>query len=115
MTEQTPQTLEARIITRALQDPSFKQQLLNGSVAAKAAIEQEIGQKLPQDLQVKVLEETDNVSYIVLPMMSSPEEISEEELEAVSGGATPAVAGRALLAGGTLPCTLGSFTINLTF
>ncbi|NJN10446.1 MAG: hypothetical protein HC815_21620 [Richelia sp. RM1_1_1] len=57
MSKQTPQTLEARIISRALQDLSFKQQLLNSSVAAKAAIEKEIGQKLPEDLQVNVLEE----------------------------------------------------------
>ncbi len=102
MTEQTPQTLEARIITRALQDESFKQQLLSGSVGAKAAIEQEIGQKLPEGLQIKVIEETANASYIVLPKMpSGDQELSEEELETVAGG--------------FLPCTFGSFTFNLTF
>ncbi|NJM20890.1 MAG: NHLP leader peptide family natural product precursor [Richelia sp. RM2_1_2] len=99
MNEQTPQTLQSRVITRALQDESFKRQLLIGSNAAKAAIEQEIGQELPQDLQINVLEETANVSHIVLPIMSSNEEISEKELESVAGGFL-------------IPCTFGSITIG---
>ncbi|KST69183.1 NHLP leader peptide family RiPP precursor [Mastigocoleus testarum] len=100
MSEQTPQTLETRIITRALQDPSFKEQLLSGPVAAKAAIEKEIEQKLPQDLQIKILEETDKVSYVVLPKTSSSEELSEKELETVAGGFF------------RLPCTFGSITFK---
>ncbi|NJM20892.1 MAG: NHLP leader peptide family natural product precursor [Richelia sp. RM2_1_2] len=98
MSKQTPQTLEARIISRALQDLSFKQQLLNSSVAAKAAIEKEIGQKLPEDLQVNVLEEKTNISYIVLPAVALGEEMSQKQLEAVAGGLI-------------IPCTLGSRTI----
>ena len=83
MNEQTPQTIETRVITRALQDESFKQQLLNGDIAAKAAIEEEIREKLLQSLQVKVLEETSNISYIILPEIPSTEEMSEKELEAI--------------------------------
>ena len=85
MNEQTPQTIETRVITRALQDESFKQQLLNGDIAAKAAIEEEIGEKLLESLQVKVLEETSNISYIILPEIPSTEEMSEKELEAIAG------------------------------
>ncbi|MEL6163878.1 MAG: NHLP leader peptide family RiPP precursor [Cyanobacteria bacterium J06628_3] len=82
-TQQSPETkLENQIITRALQDDSFKQQLLAGGDATRTAIEQEIDGKIPQDLQIKVLEETANRSYIVLPN----EEIPEEELETVAGG-----------------------------
>ncbi len=117
MTQSTPQTLETRVITRALQDESFKQQLLSGSVAAKAAIEQEIGQKLPQDLQVKVIEETANVSYVVLPKMPSTDELSEDELETVAGGrisSSRVQAGAAIasLFQNTLPCTFGSITFT---
>ena len=113
MSQQTPQTLETRIITRALQDPSFKKQLLSGSVAAKAAIEKEIEQKLPQDLQVNVLEETDKVSYVVLPKMPSVDEVSEEELEAVAGGAAFTVVFKtATFLTGGLPCTFGSITLK---
>ena len=98
MRELIPETLETRVVTRALQDALFKQQLLSGEIAAKAAIEQEISEKLPQDLQIKVLEETANVSYIVLPEIASTEEMSEKELEAIAGG---------LL----LPCNFGSIAI----
>ncbi|KST69182.1 NHLP leader peptide family RiPP precursor [Mastigocoleus testarum] len=119
MSEQTPQTLETRIITRALQDPSFKEQLLSGPVAAKAAIEKEIEQKLPQDLQVNVLEETDKASYVVLPKMPSVDEVSEEELESVAGGrrrpssgAIGAATAVTSLFTNTLPCTFGSITFK---
>ena len=95
----TNETLESRIITRALQDPSFRQELLNGPVAAKAAIEEEIEQKLPQGMNINVLEETDDASYLVLPKMSSSEELSEEELESVAGGLC-------------IPCMFGSLTFN---
>ncbi|MEO0935123.1 MAG: NHLP leader peptide family RiPP precursor, partial [Cyanobacteria bacterium J06641_2] len=82
-TQQSPETkLENQIITRALQDDSFKQQLLAGGDATRTAIEQEIDGKIPDNLQIKVLEETANVSYIVLPN----DEVSEEELETVAGG-----------------------------
>ncbi|MEL6457535.1 MAG: NHLP leader peptide family RiPP precursor [Cyanobacteria bacterium J06636_27] len=99
MREQITQTLEAQVINRALQDASFKRQLLNGNLAAKKAIEKEIGYKLPQDLQIKVLQETATVSYLILPMIASSEEMSEQELESVAGGVLP-------------PCNFGSITIG---
>lgn len=96
-----PATLETRIITRAMQDESFRQQLLSGSLAAKAAIESEIGQKLPEGLEINVLEETADASYLVLPKaISSEGELSENELDTVAGG--------------IFPCILGSITINLS-
>ena len=102
MNEQTAPTLSSQIISRAMQDESFKQQLLGGSVAAKAAIEQQIGQKLPEGLEINVLEETPQVSYLVLPTMPSGDgELSEDQLEAVAGG--------------FLPCMFGSITFNFGF
>ncbi|NJM20891.1 MAG: NHLP leader peptide family natural product precursor [Richelia sp. RM2_1_2] len=114
MSEQTPQTLEARIVSRALQDASFKQQLLNGSVAAKAAIEQEIGQHLPEDLEVRVLEEKTQVSYIILPSGVSNEGMSQEQLEAIAGGRRISSSRiQAVTTTLSIPCTLGSATIRL--
>ena len=98
MNEQTA-TIESRIITRAMQDDSFRQQLLGGSVAAKAAIESELGQKLPEGLEIKVLEETADASYLVLPKaIGGDGELSESELETVAGG--------------FLPCMFGSITFT---
>ena len=77
---------EARVVIRALKDESFKQQLLAGGAATKAAIEQEIDLKIPEHFQLKVLEETANISYLILPKMPSADELSEDELEAVAGG-----------------------------
>ena len=123
MNEQTPQTVETRIIARALQDESFKQCLLSGPDAAKAAIEEELDAKFPDGFDVQVLEETTNVSYIVLPAIISTEEMSEEELETVAGGkggkwrrrgkrAGKGAGYAAMLTPVRLPCTLGSITIQ---
>ena len=119
MNEQTPQTVETRIIARALQDESFKQCLLSGPDAAKAAIEEELDAKFPDGFDVQVLEETTNVSYIVLPAIISTEEMSEEELETVAGGkrisSTRVIAGTSVAGVATqirLPCTFGSITFK---
>ncbi|MGD1913932.1 MAG: NHLP leader peptide family RiPP precursor [Rivularia sp. (in: cyanobacteria)] len=109
MNEQTQQTLTSQIISHALEDESFKQKLLSGSVAAKAAIEQLIGQKLPEDLEINVLEETNNLSYITIPAIASVQEISKEELEAVAGGGVTLVT---ITTGIRLPCTMGSATFH---
>ena len=88
----TPQeTIEARIINRAKEDPEFKQQLLAN---AKAVFEQELGQKLPDKFEIQALQQSPQKLYVLLPMSRDevPSELSEAELEAVSGGGTPAIA-----------------------
>lgn len=79
----------AQLITRASQDAALKQELLN---SPKTVIQREVGISLPEGSDVKVVEETDNNAYIVLPVLpvlpvdSDNEELSEEQLEAVAGG-----------------------------
>ncbi|WP_446343576.1 NHLP leader peptide family RiPP precursor [Coleofasciculus sp. F4-SAH-05] len=85
--------LEAQLIERAWQDEAFRQALLSNP---KAVIEAEFGKKLPEDLQVTVLEETPNLIYIVLP--TNPDELtdqdlSDEELDLVAGGSMFTVMG----------------------
>jgi hypothetical protein len=83
---QSRQDTEARIITHALEDEAFRQELLNNP---KAAIEKELGQKLPEDFQISVLQESDKMTYLVLPFSpAANQELSEEQLEAVAGGQT---------------------------
>jgi hypothetical protein len=85
------ENLENKIITKARENPQFKQQLLTNP---KQVFEQELGQQLPNDIEVEVLQQTPHKLYIVLPMSIdelAQAYLSEEELEAVSGGTNPVV------------------------
>lgn len=73
--------LEIHLITRALKDENFKQELVANP---KEVIEQELGTKLPKQLEIKVLEETEDTLYMVLPC-NPYEGISEEELKNLVG------------------------------
>jgi Nitrile hydratase, alpha chain len=77
----TRKDLEIHLITRALKDEGFRQELVANP---KTVVEKELGVKLPEELEIKVLQETENTFYMVLP--SNPyERISEEELKASVG------------------------------
>ena len=77
----TRKDLEIHLITRALKNESFRAELIANP---KAVIEQEIGSKLPDELEITVLEETEDTIYMVLPC-NPYEGISEEELQASLG------------------------------
>jgi hypothetical protein len=83
-TAMTKREIEEKIIARAWQDASFKQELLSNP---RAAFEKE-GIPLPQSIELRVVEESSNTLYFVLPMQPSETgELSEVELESVAGGA----------------------------
>lgn len=73
--------LENKIIARAWQDESFKEELLSNP---KAAFERE-SIELPESIELRVVEENANTLYFVLPPKPS-EELSDAELETVAGG-----------------------------
>jgi Nitrile hydratase, alpha chain len=77
----TRKDLEIHLITRALKNEEFKQELVANP---KGAIEQELGVKLPEDLEIQVLEETENTLYLVLPC-NPYEGIAEAELQSSLG------------------------------
>jgi hypothetical protein len=77
----TRKDLEIHLITRALKDEDFRQELVANP---KAVVEKEIGAKLPEELDIKVLEETEDTLYMVLPC-NPYEGISEEELKSLIG------------------------------
>jgi hypothetical protein len=78
--------VERRLIERSLQDDVFRQQLL---ADPRAIIEREIGTQLPEEVRVVAVEETADTLYLVLPSTSPSGEggdLTEQELEAVTGG-----------------------------
>jgi hypothetical protein len=81
--------MERRLVQRSSEDESFRQRLLEDP---KAAMEEELGTRLPEEIQVRAVEESAETIYLVLPPATSSAgqqesgEISDRELEAVAGG-----------------------------
>ena len=81
------QEMERRLIAKSLEDEAFRQRLIEDP---KAAVERELGKRLPEEVRVVALEETQDTIYLVLP--STPmvgredEELSDQDLESVAGG-----------------------------
>ena len=79
--------MERRLVQRSLQDGDFRQRLLENP---KAAVEDELGTQLPEDVRVVAVEETADTVYLVLPFVSTQAqeagELSDQDLEAVAGG-----------------------------
>ena len=79
--------MERRLVDRSLEDEAFRIRLLEDP---KAAVEQELGTQLPEDVKVEVMEETADTAYLVLPFRSTESredgELSDRELEVVAGG-----------------------------
>src|SRR4051812_29343476 len=81
--EDVRKSAEAHLIKKAQNDPAFRRQLLQNP---KDALKNELGLKLPANFEVKVFEETPQSFYMVLPVSAEEDELSDQLLEAVSGG-----------------------------
>ena len=78
----TRRDMEADIIARALKDEGFAREL---RADPRAAIGREVG-KLPEGIEVKLVEETPDTLYLVLPARLSPgRQLSDAELDQVAG------------------------------
>ena len=78
--------IQRKLIERSLEDSSFRQRLLDDP---KGTIEHELGSRLPESIEVRVVEETADTIYLVLPSASpvgQGGELSDQELDAVAGG-----------------------------
>jgi hypothetical protein len=79
--------IERALVQRSMEDESFRQMLLDDP---KGTVEQHLGTQLPEGVEVRVVEESPQTIYLVLPFASpvgEGGEISERDLEAVAGGA----------------------------
>jgi hypothetical protein len=77
---------ERTLVQRSLEDEDFRQRLLDDP---KGTIEQELGSRLPEGVEVRAVEETADTVYLVLPSAAAVgegEELSDRELEQVAGG-----------------------------
>lgn len=73
-----------RIVSRAQSDPAFRQQLLS---EPHTALQAELGNEIPQDVRINVVEESPQEVYLVLPATPATGELSDEQLATVAGGA----------------------------
>lgn len=79
--------LESMLIERAWKDDKFRTELLANP---KAVIAREAGAAIPDNVNIRVIQEDASTRYLVIP--ANPTEVSEgelsdDELEAVAGGA----------------------------
>jgi hypothetical protein len=77
---------ERTLVQRSLQDEDFRQRLLDDP---KGSVEQELATRLPEDVEVRVVEESAQSIYLVLPIRSADlqtGELSDQDLGAVAGG-----------------------------
>jgi len=83
MSEQSQQWEQqwAQVVAKACSDEAFRKRLL----AQPAAALTEVGVAMPEGKQLKVVENTDQLVYLVLPAKADVE-LSEDELAIVAGG-----------------------------
>ena len=78
--------VERTLVQRSMEDEDFRQRLLDDP---KGAVEQELGSRLPEGVEVRAVEESAQIIYLVLPSASplgQGSELSDQELDEVAGG-----------------------------
>jgi hypothetical protein len=90
MNRQVIEQMERKLIARALKDEGFRKQLLHFPNVARQEVEKLLGVPLPDGFQVRVVQETDNLSYLVVPPVpDNARGLSAAQLEAVASGQAP--------------------------
>jgi Nitrile hydratase, alpha chain len=89
----TRRDFELQLIEKAWKDDAFRQVLRSDP---RGAVEKELGAKLPAGLQVKLVEESADTFYLVLP--AKPDrgpagQLTDQQLDAVAGGGWTDISG----------------------
>lgn len=71
-----------QIFVKAWDDDAFKHRLM----ADASAVLKEEGIELPPGVEVRVVENTEQVFHLVLPKKPTAEELTDEQLDSISGG-----------------------------
>lgn len=71
------------IIYKALKNPKFKKALEENP---KKALEKEFGEKLSDDINVKIIQEKPNEIILILPNISKDHSINDKNLQKIAGG-----------------------------
>lgn len=72
-----------QVIAKAWQDNAFKEQLKENPVA----VLRDQGIDIPPGIQLRVLEDSESVVHLTLPTRPPEQELSDEDLDKVAGGA----------------------------
>lgn len=94
---------QAQFMARVWSDPALKQRLIDDP----KAVLREQGAQIPESTEVRVVENTDQVFYMVLPPKPT-EEISDEQFEAVAGGACDSYTRLSTIACASLPSMIST-------
>ena len=81
---QSAEELHGRIVSKAAEDAEFRSALL---ASPKSAISSEFDLNLPDSLDITVHESRGTTLHLALP--PAFDDLSEEDLEAISGGSHP--------------------------
>jgi hypothetical protein len=81
------QALKAQVefLNKVWTDEAFRARLESDP----KAVLKEMGGQVPDDLEIKVVRDTDRVKYLHIPSPPSEGEISDADLEKAQGGTTP--------------------------
>jgi predicted house-cleaning noncanonical NTP pyrophosphatase (MazG superfamily) len=80
----TRSEIEEIVINNATQHPQYREALLKDP---KAVIEKQLNNRLPEGMNVKVVQETGDTIYLRLPhTVTEGSELSDSDLEQVAGG-----------------------------
>lgn len=83
----SPEVMRQRLIQKSVEDEGLRQRLLGDP---KGTVERELGAKLPEGVEIRIIEETPETIYLVLPPKAAASqeggELTDRDLEAVAGG-----------------------------
>lgn len=80
------------VLERSATDPKFRKDLLTNPREAIATHFGKDAQSMPTNFNVKFVENTGSATVVLPDFVEETAELSEEELESVAGGTTPACA-----------------------